>query len=232
MATTRDPGPPECLGLLAKYWEPGKVKTRLARSVGSEKAARIYQSFVATTMDRLAEISNARFLAYSPDDDATRAAFATACPQGWSLVAQSGGQLGDRMADFFDARFRQGAQRVVLLGTDSPNLPRTLVQAAFERLKTCQVVLGPTGDGGYYLVGAAGETPRIFGDIPWSTAAVLPTTRLRLEQTGTSYSQLDSWYDVDEIGDLQRLIEDLQDQRRDEPELTALLKNLQQVMDE
>jgi len=222
----------ECLGVFAKYWEPGRVKTRLARSVGDVKAAQIYKAFVAATIARLSEIATARVLAYAPADDKTRAAFSTPEIRGWSLTAQTEGDLGNRMVDFFDNQFRAGAHRVVLVGTDSPTMPLIEVQEAFEHLKTSPVVLGPTEDGGYYLVGAARKTPSIFSDIPWSTAGVLPATIQRLERAGTSYATLDPWYDVDEIFDLHRLMEDLREASLAEPALHVLYKHLRQVIEE
>ena len=164
----------DCLGVLAKYWEPGKVKTRLAQSLGNEKAARIYEAFVAATIARLSGVEASHLLAYSPANEQTREAFSTAGTHGWSLVAQTEGDLGERMAGFFASQFQAGAERVVLLGTDSPNVPLIEVQEAFEHLKTSEVVLGPTEDGGYYLVGAAKKVPPIFSEIPWSTPDVLP----------------------------------------------------------
>ncbi len=159
----------DCLGLFAKYWEPGRVKTRLARSIGNEKAARIYEAFVAATVARLSAIHCTRVLSYWPNDAKTRLAFESVEAQGWSLVPQTEGDLGERMADYFIQQFSAGTDRVVLLGTDCPNVPLVEVQEAFEHLKTSDVVLGPTDDGGYYLVGAAKRVPPIFADIPWST---------------------------------------------------------------
>jgi hypothetical protein len=136
------------------------------------------------------------------------------------------------MADFFENRFNEGAESVVLVGTDSPNLPLIEVQEAYEHLKTCDVVIGPTEDGGYYLVGATRNTPPIFDDIPWSTPEVLPTTIERLNQADISLAQLDPWYDVDEVYDLHRLIEDLRNESRAEPALQVLLNHLLEILEE
>ncbi len=221
----------DCLGIFAKYWEPGRVKTRLARSLGNKKAAKIYEAFVAATVARLSAVHCTRVLAYWPDDSRTRVAFESAEAQGWSLVPQTEGNLGERMAGYFIQQFAAGTERVVLLGTDSPNLPLVEVQEAFEHLKTSDVVLGPTDDGGYYLVGAANRVPPIFEEIPWSTPEVLPKTITCLEKAGLSYTMLDPWYDVDEIYDLHRLVEDLSDEREAEPALQVLLKHLLEVIE-
>ena len=222
----------DCLGIFGKYWEPGRVKTRLARSLGNEKAARIYEAFVAATVARLSAIQCTRILCYWPDDQRTRSAFELAAASGWSLVPQTEGDLGERMAEYFIQQFSAGVDRVVLLGTDSPNVPLVEVQEAFEHLKTSDVVLGPTEDGGYYLVGAAHRVPPIFAEIPWSTPEVLPKTIACLEKAGLSYTTLDPWYDVDEIYDLHRLVEDLRDDGDEEPALHVLLRHILEVIEQ
>lgn len=221
----------DCLGVFAKYWQPGKVKTRLATSLGEHKAARIYEAFVAATIARLSAIECSRVLAYSPAEAPIREKFEAVSMCNWQLQPQSSGDLGERITAFFDGQFAAGAQRVLLLGTDSPNVPLVEVQEAFEHLKTSDVVLGPTSDGGYYLVGAARETPPIFENISWSTSQVLPETVRRLDQAGISYTQLDVWYDVDELFDLHQLVEDLRDDHKDEPSLEVLLKHVLEVIE-
>jgi len=222
----------DCLGVFAKFWEPGRVKTRLAKSLDPEKAATIYEAMVETTVERLSAISATRILGYAPDDERTRMGFRYAEGRDWSLVPQSEGDLGERMGSFFIEQFQAGVERVVLVGTDSPNLPLVEVQEAFEHLKTCDVVLGPTDDGGYYLVGAAKRVPPIFGNMPWSTPDLLPRTIRCLDDAGLSYTTLDPWYDVDEIFDLHRLIEDLRDERDLEPPLQELLNRVLEVIEE
>ncbi len=219
------------LGIFAKYWAPGKVKTRLASSLGDRKAAQIYESFVAATIARLSAIESRRTIAYAPPDAETLAEFEAANIAGWSLIPQAEGDLGTRMKSYFDQQFAAGAKRVLLLGTDSPNVPLVEVQEAFEHLKTSDVVLGPTSDGGYYLVGATGHTPPIFDGMPWSTSEVFAATVARLREAGISYAQLDPWYDVDELFDLHQLIEDLRDDHKDEPSLEVLLRHVLEVIE-
>ena len=220
-----------CLGIFAKYWEPGKVKTRLASSIGDTKAARVYEAFVAATIARLSAIECQRVLAFSPVNENVQQAFELAELGNWSLVPQADGHLGERMTAYFDQQFQAGHERVVLLGTDSPNVPLVEVQESLEHLKSCDVVLGPTHDGGYYLIGARKETPPIFQDIPWSTSNVLQATIDRLEQEEISYETLDPWYDVDEIYDLHQLIDDLRDHCEEEPALEILLQHIVAVIE-
>jgi len=213
------------LGLFAKYWQPGQVKTRLAAAVGSEQAAAIYRQFVHTLLARLTPIAEDRLLAFAPSHRA--AEFAAILPNRWRLQPQAGGDLGQRMQNYFANRFAEGFRRVVLLGTDSPNLPLEFITKALAELETHQVVLGPTEDGGYYLVGAQGmvgaqgpTVPLIFTDIAWSTPHVWRQTIAAMQQTGTSFAVLPTWYDVDEADDYLRLLEDLTGSR--EPLLRKL----------
>jgi hypothetical protein len=97
----------------------------------------------------------------------------------------------------------------VVIGTDSPTLPVHMVDVAFQTLSSVDVVLGPTRDGGYYLVGAARRVPPIFDTIEWSTNRVFSQTVGRLQQAGLAWEQLPPWYDVDEPCDLLRLRDDL-----------------------
>jgi glycosyltransferase A (GT-A) superfamily protein (DUF2064 family) len=138
------------------------------------------------------------------------------------------------MDDFFRTSFAGGAQQVVLIGSDSPTLPRDFIQQAFDELRRHEVVLGPTDDGGYYLIGLSRGTwprltetqvrvserlahvtsepyrvPPIFDDMPWSTPQVWPETIRRLDERGHSYAILPAWYDVDEPRDLKRLRDEL-----------------------
>lgn len=215
-----------CLGLFAKYWHPGQVKTRLAAGVGPERAAAIYCQFVHALLARLETHAEDRLLAFTPEQHAVD--FGTILSDHWRLLPQAEGDLGQRMEDFFARRFAEGYQRVVLLGTDSPNLPLEIVDRALAELKTHQVVLGPTEDGGYYLVGAQGpNVPPIFSDIPWSTPQVWDETVQSLQSAGTTFHTLRDWYDVDNMADYQRLLLDLAGCK--EPRLQQLLVELEAI---
>jgi len=201
----------EALGLFAKYWQPGKVKTRLASSLGPERAASIYREFVFSMLSRLSVAADERVLAFSPEDRVDDFAEPTfACwPKSWRLEPQSDGDLGTRMKNFFAKRFAEGYEQVVLLGTDSPNVPVDYVAQALRELQSHDVVLGPSEDGGYYLVGARRQVPAIFEGIPWSTPKVWQVTTDALRLAGNSFATLPPWYDVDERADYERLIVEL-----------------------
>jgi len=212
------------LGLFAKYWKPGKVKTRLAASIGLQRAAASYRHFVVTLLERLSVCQVEKWLAFTPSGRIDE--FQEIAPAGWQLDLQADGDLGDRMRAFFSRRFAEGSERVVLVGSDSPQLPLESIQQAFEQLHESQVVLGPTEDGGYWLVGAAGGVPDIFSGIPWSTPRVWQATIEALQAAKISYRVLPVCYDIDTGDDLQRLINELQNTVGSDPHLDRLLELL------
>lgn len=196
------------LGIFAKYWEPGKVKTRLAATTGEARASRIYKAFVETLLARLSSCAQRRVLAISPADRLNE--FRAIFGDGWMIELQASGDLGARMRHYFDAAFANGARSVILLGSDSPDVPLAYIESAFEMLDEFPVVLGPSDDGGYYLIAARDETPPIFDNIAWSTPSVLHETIEQLDRAGVRYSLLPTWYDVDDGESLARIVENLQ----------------------
>lgn len=194
-------------GMFAKYWEPGRVKTRLAADIGDEAAARLYESFVRSLVHRFAVVGQRRVLCYTPQD--RRAEFDALAGTAWEAVPQVPGDLGQRMAAYFDQAFGAGADLAVLIGSDSPTMRPTYITLAAMGLRDHDVVLGPTDDGGYCLVAARGKTPLIFDAIDWSTPNVLQQTINRLKDAQLTYQLLRPWYDVDERADLVRLRDEL-----------------------
>lgn len=210
-----------CLGIFAKYWEPGRVKTRLAATLGGEPASEIYQRFVVTLVGRFSHCADSRLLCFTPTEQAE--AFAETAGADWVAKPQTTGDLGARMTSFFEFCFQSGAERVVLIGSDSPTLPIEYVESAFRLLSKADVVLGPTDDGGYYLVGASRNVAGIFAEIDWSTPRVWEQTVARLGELRLSYDSLPQWYDVDELPDLERLRDELSRLSHDDPALCELL---------
>jgi rSAM/selenodomain-associated transferase 1 len=208
-------------GIFAKYWEPGKVKTRLAAVLGSQSASEIYRLFVRTLVERFRQCADSRVLCFTPQEQA--GAFAALAGADWIARPQATGDLGGRMSSYFDFCFQDGAERVVLIGSDSPTMPSEYVESAFRLLGETDVVLGPAEDGGYYLVGASRNVAGIFKDVDWSTARVWEQTIARLGELQLSYELLPQWYDVDELTDLGRLRDELLQTPSDDPALSELL---------
>lgn len=199
--------------MFAKYWQAGRVKTRLAKRLGSEAAAELYRAFVAALLTRLKTVADRRVLAFTPPD--RRVDFARFAGERWQLEPQGAGDLGSRIERYLAAALNRGAQRVVLIGSDSPLLPIARIEQAFRLLADCDVVLGPSDDGGYYLVGVSGSVPRIFDGIAWSTPHVWPQTLAHIERLRLRFSAMPSYYDVDDLQDLIRLREELDNELRD-----------------
>jgi rSAM/selenodomain-associated transferase 1 len=200
------------LGLFAKWPEPGRVKTRLASATSSAWAADVARAFLRDLTERLGAVAAHRVLAFTPPSAA--ALFADAVGHSFTLVPQADGDLGWRLASFFQGQFAAGANSVVVLGTDSPTLPLAFVDEAFALLNGADVVLGPATDGGYYLVGCAGRTPLIFDGISWGGPTVLAETVGRLAGSALRLALLPPWYDVDTLDDWRMLRGHLAAQRR------------------
>jgi rSAM/selenodomain-associated transferase 1 len=214
----------EILGLFAKYWEPGAVKTRLAASIGPEAASRLYRTFLETLLARFATVADRRIVVFTPDD--RQPGFAALVPLAWELWPQGTGDLGQRMRGFLQAARNQAARRIVLIGSDSPDLPGEYLELAFRHLQTHRVVVGPSVDGGYYLIGVSGTIPDVFSEIPWSTPDVFRQTERRLQELGLPYAVLPRWYDVDELQDLRRMSLALQQASDAEPALRRLRESV------
>jgi rSAM/selenodomain-associated transferase 1 len=161
--------------------------------LGPEEAARIARAFLEDTVDRLAPLPVRRVLAYSPPE--SRGEFAALLEGRFELTPQGKGDLGRRLSAFLTEQFAEGADAVVLLGTDSPTLPVAYVEQAFRELESNDVVLGPATDGGYYLIGCSGRVPPCFEGVAWGTSRVLGETVARL--AGWRLALLPPWYDVD-----------------------------------
>jgi rSAM/selenodomain-associated transferase 1 len=186
---------------MAKYPAPGRVKTRLARTLGDECACALYRAFVLDLADRLDALPYLVTWAYAPAE----APFAALLPEG-CVRPQRGADLGERMAHAIDAALADGAPCVVVLGADVPHVPAASIMEAVERLLAgTDVVLGPARDGGYYLIGARAAVPGLFTDVAWGTADVLATTMERARRLGLSVHLLPPTFDVDERDDLTAL---------------------------
>jgi rSAM/selenodomain-associated transferase 1 len=209
------------LAMFAKFWQPGQVKTRLAAAVGDQPASEVYRASIDALLSRFEKIADGRELVYWPPE--RREEFSRLVGEReWRVRPQCEGDLGARMAHYFTEAFAARHHCVVLIGSDAPTLPRECVEEAFELLHRHSVVLGPSDDGGYYLVGLAGRVPPIFEGIPWSSAEVWSVTVARLAAAGIDFAVLPPWYDLDELPDLQRLAAELDRTPERGPELTAL----------
>jgi hypothetical protein len=189
--------------VFVKAPRPGTVKTRLASSLGAAAACAAYRRLVGTLLRRLATLGNVE-LCFTPDDAGSEI-LSWARPK-WGLRAQGGGDLGARLDRAFQRAFTEGAGRVVVIGSDCPDVAASDIHAGWAALHSHDVVLGPAADGGYWLIGLRAPHPELFTGISWSTAAVLPETRARCGSAGLTTHLLRKLSDVDTEVDWRRFL--------------------------
>lgn len=169
----------------------GKVKTRLANEVGDEKALSIYKQLLAHTREQSVEVDATRLLFYSDEiieDD-------------WSIDhfkkhLQVDGDLGDKMLAAFEEALTF-CDTAIIIGSDCPQLNSSIIDKAFDKLEKQDVVIGPTYDGGYYLIGMKKIHKELFLDMTWSTSEVCDETKNRVSESNLSYSLMTVLSDID-----------------------------------
>lgn len=209
------PPPAQRLLVFARLPELGKVKTRLAADVGDERALAIYEAMLR---DLIANIGNStpeteiEFL-WPPTAAANGAALRRAFAH-HSVAMQTGPTLGDRLSMALSERFFfHRTEKIVVIGADDPALTRDEIERAFALLESCEYVLGPAADGGYYLVGcrALAFDPVVFQGIDWGTSTVLAATLQRIASLNQTVALLPERYDIDTRADLERYMADAHD---------------------
>lgn len=185
--------------MFLKYPEPGTVKTRLAESLGEDVTCELYRCFLADISTMTREINAETIIIYSGSNGVSFPDFPDV-----RCLRQRGNNIGERMYNAFIDVFARGFERGVLIGSDSPDLPAVLINDAFAKLNSSDVVIGPSADGGYYLIGCKRQSlrPSIFNEINWSTSEVFTETIRRLDKAELKYWQLQQWTDIDEFDDL------------------------------
>jgi uncharacterized protein len=195
------------LVVMAKAPRPGMVKTRLARSLSIEAATELYRCLLDDTMALARSLSDVEvaILCPAPDvEELTR--FARTAVE---VVPQKGEGLAAGLTSVFAHFTARGRQRVVAFNSDSPHLPDSILEGAFEALSAHDVVVGPTHDGGYYLVGASAAHPGLFDRDGMGTESALEALLARARGLRLSVGFTDPFYDIDVEGDLTRLAAEL-----------------------
>jgi rSAM/selenodomain-associated transferase 1 len=194
---------PDTLLVVAKQPAPRQTKTRLCPPLTPVQAAELYDCFLRDTLDTMREIPGVRrVIGFLPED--AQGYFNQLAPD-MELVCQRGTSLGERLDHLLTDALASGSQQAVVMDSDSPTLPATYISQAFEQLAEADVVLGPTQDGGYYLIGVKQPQPHLLRDVQMSTPQVLSDTLALAEDSGLVVSLLPDWYDVDTIADLHHL---------------------------
>ncbi len=206
--------------IMAKTPRPGEVKTRLCPLLSGAEAAELYRCFLLDKIQQVKALKEATpAIAYAPPEG--RAVFEGMAPD-FFLVPQRGADLGARLANSFEQFFRNGCAAALAIDSDTPTLPVAFLQQALDLIATPTVdlVLGPSEDGGYYLIGLRALHRELFEDIAWSTSQVLPETIRRAKAKGLQVVRLPPWHDVDTPGDLERLRAELTRTEEIEPRHT------------
>lgn len=202
------PPPPQRLLVFARLPEAGRVKTRLAAEIGPERALAVYEAMLRDLIASIGPSSpetEIEFL-WPPTPNANGAALRRAFAH-HNVAMQTGETLGDRLSMALSERFYfHRTEKIVAIGVDDPLLPRTLIDHAFALLDSCEYVIGPAVDGGYYLFGcrAMSFEPSVFQDISWGTSNVLSHTIGRIAATGRTMAMLPERFDIDTAEDLER----------------------------
>lgn len=176
----------------------GEVKTRLASSLGDEKALDVYQKLLKITARETSNVNAEKLVSYSKhveeSDDFDKKTY--------EKSVQKKGDLGEKMKHAFKSGFEERFSRIVLIGSDCPEISQSLIDKAFKELAEADSVIGPSDDGGYYLIGLSRFIPEIFDDVEWSTSSVFSSTITALDGMGATYSVLKKLNDIDTESDL------------------------------
>jgi len=196
-----------CILFFVKYPEEGQVKSRLAVDLKEISAVELYRNFVIDLLCQLRDLGIIFHICCFPETAIGR--FAAWLGNCYVFMPQRGNDLGARMSNSFSQAFLGGFRRVIVIGSDSPDLPGSFVKEALSSLATHDSVIGPTADGGYYLIGFRDDTfcSEALVDIAWSTNTVFPRTLHILRKAGHKTRVLPRWNDIDTLADLKGLVQ-------------------------
>jgi len=188
---------PDCgLIIFLRFPERGKVKTRIAETAGDDTALKVYQELSDITLHLAASLFIPTYLFYEnklPDE----------MIPSFHYLQQIEGDLGEKIVAAFNYVL-QRHQKAVIIGSDCPEISPTDIMHALYLLDQNDIVIGPTEDGGYYLMGCKENVPSLFDSIKWSTSVVFQQTIQRIEEQGFTYSQMKTLSDIDTEEDWRR----------------------------
>ena len=199
-----------CIIIFAKAPILGHVKTRLARDMDDSVVVNLYRNFVLDIVQKIKSIKIPYKIFYDPPG--TEHLMTDWLGADNKFIRQQGADLGERMKNAFTAMFEDSFTRAVIIGTDFPDLPVKYILEAFAGLEKSHAVIGPTFDGGYYLIGFnnASFLSHAFDNIPWGTNRVFQNTMALFNKKKLSVHVLPGWRDIDTYDDLKNLIKCLE----------------------
>jgi len=189
----------------------GRVKTRLLPRFSEEESLALHRALLSDSLDlirRVAETTGASTWLYLSEEgplDSEISSHLDTCP----VLTQRGADLGERLLHAFQERFEAGAEKVVVIGSDSPHIPSAVIARAIDELASHEVALGPARDGGYYLLGLARLHASLLAGMPWGSSHVYRETVRRARREGLSLASLPAFSDVDVPESVAALWDDL-----------------------
>jgi rSAM/selenodomain-associated transferase 1 len=216
------------LVIMAKAPRPGAVKTRLTSSLSPEVVTDFYCCLLEDTLELARSLSDVEFAIMCPDTDLN--ALERLVGNEVSVVAQKGEGLAAGLTSVFAHFAGDNHRRTIAFNSDSPHLPRSVLEDAFETLAANDLVVGPTHDGGYYLVGAKASQPTLFENDGMGTSTALERFLSRARALELSVAFADPFYDIDIAEDLARLAEELRLAPARAPRTAAWLRKWELAM--
>lgn len=217
------------LVLFAKAPVSGMVKTRLQPFITPENSARLQEALIKDSISKMSKIGNTeKFIFFWPEEKKSKFEKVIANLP-FKLCSQYGIDLGEKMENSFRDLFKKGFLRIILIGVDSPTLPVEYIALAFEELNNADLVLGPSTDGGYYLIGMKEKVSPVFTSVEWGCENVLLQTEELIKKHGIKLSLLPVHYDVDTKENLRFLKTHLQLLRHSEMDFPV---NTGKILDE
>jgi rSAM/selenodomain-associated transferase 1 len=213
-----------CILFFVKYPEKGKVKSRLSSELNENFTKNLYKMFVKDLLFTLNKAKYPKIICYYPKKNIDK--FKAWLGKNYRYYAQSGENLGERMKSCFEFAFKQNFEKVIVIGSDSPDLSENILNTAFSSLNDNDTVIGPTYDGGYYLLGFKKNSysPEVFNGINWSTKTVFEETMNKLNSENIKTKVLDYWGDIDTINDLNQFYKKYKDIKNYNSETITFLK--------
>lgn len=196
-------GPDSLIVVVAKAPQVGKVKTRLCPPLNLFQAAALYTGFLLDTVELALKVPGVKVKAVCPTTQAAQQ-LRNILPEAVGYFVQDNPGLTAALTEGFEKGLAAGYTKVLCISSDNPTLPGQYLEEALRALETNELVLGPTEDGGYYLIGAKKVYPFLLNDMTWSTATVLSETLARAAQASLQVQVLPGWYDLDTIVELER----------------------------
>jgi uncharacterized protein len=195
------------LVIMAKAPRLGSVKTRLAEIVPLEAVTELYRCLLNDSIALAQTLHQVKIAIMCPAPDVED--LSRVVPKTVPIAPQTGQGLAAGLASVFHHFASPGHHEVIAFNSDSPHLPASVLEAAFAVLETCDLVVGPTQDGGYYLVGARASHPGLFSNDGMGTENALDALLRRARELGLSVQLIDPFYDIDVASDLSQLADEL-----------------------